>query len=95
MYHSCHRGKLRSRPIPNVIKEVEKLALEGVKEINLIAQDLAAYGRDWGNDDLLELLKGLVEIEGIEWIRLLYVYPENITDEMVEFLATNPKLLSI
>ena len=51
------RGKLRSRPIPNVVKEVEKLALEGVKEINLIAQDLAAYGRDWGNDDLLELLK--------------------------------------
>ena len=87
------RGKLRSRPIPNVVKEVEKLALEGVKEINLIAQDLAAYGRDWGNDDLLELLKKLVEIDGIEWIRLLYVYPENITDEMVEFLATNPKIV--
>ena len=87
------RGKLRSRPIPNVIKEAKKLAAEGVKEINLIAQDLAAYGRDWGNDDLLELLKGLVEIEGIEWIRLLYVYPENITDEMVEFLATNPKIV--
>ena len=87
------RGKLRSRPIPNVVREVKKLAQDGVKEINLIAQDLAAYGRDWGNDDLLELLKSLVEVDGIEWIRLLYVYPENITDEMVEFLSTNPKIV--
>lgn len=87
------RGKLRSRPIPNVVNEVQKLAAEGVKEINLIAQDLAAYGRDWGSSDLLELLRQLVGIEGIHWIRLLYVYPENISDEFIDFLATEPKLV--
>lgn len=87
------RGKLRSRPIPNVVSEVQRLALEGVKEINLIAQDLAAYGRDWGASDLLELLRQLVDVEGIDWIRLLYVYPENISDEFIEFLATQPKLV--
>lgn len=87
------RGKLRSRPIANVVKEVENLAAEGVKEINLIAQDLAAYGRDWGSSDLLELLKALVEIQGIEWIRLLYVYPENISDEFIEFFANHPKIV--
>ena len=59
------RGELRSRPIPNIIKEVKKLADEGVKEINLIAQDLAAYGRDWGSSDLLELLREMVAVEGI------------------------------
>ncbi len=86
------RGKLRSRPIPNVVQEVKNLAAQGVKEINLIAQDLAAYGRDWGESDLLPLLRQLVEIDGIEWIRLLYVYPENISDEFVEFFAAHPKI---
>lgn len=86
------RGKLRSRPIPNVVQEVKNLATQGVKEINLIAQDLAAYGRDWGESDLLSLLRQLVEIDGIDWIRLLYVYPENISDEFVEFFATHPKI---
>lgn len=88
------RGKLRSRPIDNIIQEVEKLAENGVKEINLIAQDLAAYGRDLKNDtSLLALLKALVKIDGIHWIRPLYIYPENISDEFLEFLATEPKLL--
>lgn len=87
------RGQLRSRPIANVVQEAEALAKEGVKEINLIAQDLAAYGRDWGSSDLLELLKALVKVEGIEWIRLLYVYPENISDEFIEFFATHPKIV--
>ncbi|MCX6129606.1 MAG: 30S ribosomal protein S12 methylthiotransferase RimO [Proteobacteria bacterium] len=86
------RGQLRSRPVPNVVQEVQNLALQGVKEINLIAQDLAAYGRDWGASDLLPLLKQLVEIEGIEWIRLLYVYPENISEEFIEFFASHPKI---
>ncbi len=86
------RGKLRSRPVPNVVKEVETLASQGVKEINLIAQDLAAYGRDWGESDLLPLLRQLVEIEGIEWIRLLYVYPENISEDFIEFFAQHPKI---
>ncbi|WP_141736253.1 30S ribosomal protein S12 methylthiotransferase RimO [Oligoflexus tunisiensis] len=86
------RGKLRSRPIPNVVQEVKNLATQGVKEINLIAQDLAAYGRDWGESDLLSLLRQLVDIEGIEWIRLLYVYPENISEEFIEFFAAHPKI---
>jgi ribosomal protein S12 methylthiotransferase len=87
------RGKLRSRPIPNVVQEVKQLAAEGVREINLIAQDLAAYGRDWGSSDLLDLLNSLVAIDGIEWIRLLYVYPENIDDAFIEFFASNPKIV--
>jgi len=87
------RGQLRSRPISNVVMEAQALAKEGVKEINLIAQDLAAYGRDWGSSDLLELLKALVDVEGIEWIRLLYVYPENISEEFIEFFASHPKIV--
>lgn len=87
------RGQLRSRPIANVVAEAKALAADGVKEINLIAQDLAAYGRDWGSSDLLELLKALVEVDGIEWIRLLYVYPENISEEFIEFFASNPKIV--
>lgn len=87
------RGQLRSRPISNVVQEAKALAATGVKEINLIAQDLAAYGRDWGSSDLLELLKALVEVEGIDWIRLLYVYPENISDEFIEFFASHPKIV--
>lgn len=87
------RGELRSRPIPNIVKEVENLAKDGVKEINLIAQDLAAYGRDWGSSDLLELLREVVKVDGIRWVRLLYVYPENISDELVSFLAENDKIV--
>ena len=87
------RGKLRSRPAHSVAKEVMNLVDQGVKEINLIAQDLAAYGRDKGETNLLELLKMLVKIDGLDWIRLLYVYPENISDEFMEFFATEPKIV--
>ncbi|NRA67062.1 MAG: 30S ribosomal protein S12 methylthiotransferase RimO [Pseudobacteriovorax sp.] len=87
------RGQLRSRPIPSVVSEVKSLVAEGVVEINLIAQDLAAYGRDWGSSDLLPLLKALVDIDGLRWIRLLYVYPENISEEFIEFFASNPKIV--
>ena len=87
------RGKLRSRPIPSVLAEVEKLVSDGVVEVNLIAQDLAAFGRDRGGDELLSLLKELVKIEGLQWIRMLYVYPENISAEFLEFFAKEPKLV--
>lgn len=86
------RGPLRSRPIQDVVREVEELAAQGVKEVNLIAQDLAAYGRDSGEMNLLDLLKRLVLVNDIEWIRLLYVYPENISDEFLEFWANQPKI---
>ena len=87
------RGKLRSRPIQSVVAEAEKLASEGVLELNLIAQDLAAYGRDVGEDQLLPLLRQLVKVEGIRWIRLLYVYPENISDDFVQFFASEEKIV--
>jgi ribosomal protein S12 methylthiotransferase len=87
------RGRLRSRPIESVVTEVTKLVQDGVKEINLIAQDLAAYGRDRGADELLPLLHELVKIEGLKWIRLLYVYPENISDDFVNFFANESKIV--
>lgn len=87
------RGRLRSRPVHSVVKEVMNLVDSGVQEINLIAQDLAAYGRDLKETDLLELLKALVKIEGLKWIRLLYVYPENISDEFLKFFASEEKIV--
>lgn len=87
------RGPLRSRPIENVVKEARSLAAQGVLELNLIAQDLAAYGRDQKRDDLLPLLRELVKVDGIAWIRLLYVYPENINDDFLEFFASEKKIV--
>ena len=87
------RGRLRSRPLNSVVSEVRTLVKGGVKEVNLIAQDLAAYGRDRGDVDLFGLLKELVEVEGLEWLRCLYVYPEYISDEFLEFLAEQPKIV--
>lgn len=87
------RGKLRSRPIDSIVAEVKKLVSEGIKEINLIAQDLAAFGREKGQDELLPLLKELVKIPDLQWIRMLYVYPENIDDEFLDFFANEDKLV--
>lgn len=88
------RGKLRSRSIESVVKEVFQLVDSGVKEVNLIAQDLAAFGRDRVDQtDLIQLLKALVKVEGLDWIRLLYVYPENISDQLLEVFATEPKIV--
>jgi len=87
------RGRLRSRPVESVVSEVEGLVASGVLEVNLIAQDLAAYGREKGSSDLLPLLKRLVQIEGLGWLRLLYMYPENISDEFLDFFASEPKLV--
>lgn len=88
------RGKLRSRSESSIISEVKSLSESGVKEINLIAQDLAAYGRDRKDGaELLSLLKELVKIEKLKWIRLLYVYPENINDAFLEFFAKEEKIV--
>ena len=87
------RGKYRSRKMEHIEKEVRDLAEKGVKEIILIAQDTTQYGIDLYNDyKLYELLNVLSKIEGIEWIRLLYSYPERITDELINVLANNPKV---
>lgn len=87
------RGKLRSRTITSVEKEVRNLVGAGVKEVILIAQDLAAFGRDKGQDELLPLLKSLVAIEELRWIRLLYLYPENISDEFLDFMSKEDKIV--
>lgn len=87
------RGRLRSRPIASVVREVEQLVANGVVEVNLIAQDLAAYGRDTGDADLFGLLRALVAVDGLQWIRNLYVYPEHISEELLNFLAEQAKIV--
>ncbi len=86
------RGKFRSRPMNSILSEAKSLADEGVKELILVAQDTACYGKDIGCT-LSKLLSELSMIEGIEWIRLQYCYPENISDELVEEIAANPKVV--
>ncbi|MEW6324988.1 MAG: 30S ribosomal protein S12 methylthiotransferase RimO [Nitrospirota bacterium] len=87
------RGDLKSRPIDSVVREVEQLAKEGVKEINLIAQSLTSYGWDWRDKSaLVRLLAQLAPVAGIEWIRLFYTYPTDFTDELIELLAKERKL---
>ncbi|MFO7983486.1 MAG: 30S ribosomal protein S12 methylthiotransferase RimO [Desulfuromonadales bacterium] len=87
------RGTLRSRSIPSVVEEVRRLAEAGVKEINLIAQDITAFGAERQDGTRLEgLLRELVTIEGLPWIRLLYAYPDGITDELLELIASEEKI---
>ena len=87
------RGVLRSRTIASVVAEVKRLVEEGVKEINLIAQDVTAYGVDvYGNSKLVELLRELVKVEGLQWLRLLYAYPDGITDELLDLIAAEEKI---
>ncbi len=87
------RGTLRSRSIPSVVDEVRRLTAEGVKEINLIAQDLTAFGQEAPNGARLEdLLRQLVRIEDLKWLRLLYAYPDGISDELLELVAGEEKI---
>ena len=77
----------------SIIQEAKQLGKQGVKEINLIAQDLTDYGRDlYGRHQLVPLLKELNQTEGIEWIRLLYTYPSLISDELIDTIATCDKV---
>ncbi len=88
------RGKFRSRPMENLVKEAKWLADIGVKELILIAQDTTRYGLDlYGKLALPELLNKLCEIEEIKWIRLLYCYPDRITDELIDTVAKQEKIL--
>ncbi len=88
------RGKLRSRPIEDIVAEARDLESMGVKEINLIAQDTTRYGLDlYGKYSLAELVRAITEGTTIPWIRLLYCYPDKITDELVEELKNNDRLL--
>ncbi|MGG7143822.1 30S ribosomal protein S12 methylthiotransferase RimO [Clostridium nigeriense] len=88
------RGKFRSREKEAILDEVKLLSKNGVKEVILIAQDLTYYGMDiYKENKLHELIREISSVEGIEWIRLLYCYPEEITDELIEEIATNDKVV--
>lgn len=87
------RGAFRSRSIESIIREVEQLASQGVKEISLIAQDSTNYGSDLYDRFMLpELLNRVSEVEGILWVRLHYAYPGFFTDELIDVMAENPKV---
>lgn len=89
------RGDFRSRSMESIIAEANNLAEQGVREINLIAQDTTNYGTDrYGEHRLPALLRELVKIEEIKWIRILYCYPQNFTDELIELMATEDKICS-
>lgn len=87
------RGRHRSRSLESLVAEVKRLAEQGVKELVLVAQDTSIYGRDlYGKPSLDRLLTALCSIEGILWIRLLYCYPETLTEETIAVMAKEPKI---
>ncbi len=88
------RGRLRSRPQEDVLAEARELAGAGVKELNLVAQDLTAYGLDLGlRDGIATLLPKLAAIDELEWIRLLYLHPDSTDEGLLELMAATPKVL--
>lgn len=88
------RGKHQSKPIERVLAEAQQLAATGCREINLIAQDVTQYGYDlYRAFTLPKLLRELNAVEGIDWIRILYFYPNRLTDEVIEAIATLPKVV--
>ncbi len=89
------RGRMRSRKIEDCVREAESLAKRGVKELIVVAQDTTAYGTDiYGEPRLAELLRELAKLEGIHWIRTLYTYPDKITDELLDTIANEEKLVN-
>jgi ribosomal protein S12 methylthiotransferase len=89
------RGRLRSRSVDSLVKEAQNLIGTGVRELNLISQDLSDYGVDLSDENsLYALLKGLETVEGAEWIRLFYFYPDELTDEVIELMAKSEKICS-
>ena len=88
------RGKYRSRPMEAILAEAKALAGAGVKELILVAQNLTHYGKDFRDGTtLVTLLRELVKIEGLRWIRLHYLYPHEITDELIDLIASEPKIV--
>lgn len=87
------RGNFRSVPMDRLLKEAQELAEQGVKELILVAQETTMYGKDlYGEKSLHVLLKNLCRIAGIRWIRVLYCYPEEITDELIQVMKEEPKI---
>lgn len=88
------RGKHVTKPIEKVVAEAEELAADGVRELILVAQDTTYYGMDYyGEVRLAALLRELEQVEGIDWIRLMYLYPVNFTDELIETIVSSNKIL--
>lgn len=89
------RGKYRSRKIEDIVEEAKTLAAEGAKELVVIAQDTTRYGEDlYGEAKLAELLEELAGIEGIKWIRIMYSYPESITEKLIDVIAAHDNICS-
>ena len=87
------RGAMRSRPLATLLAEAERLVAAGVKELNLIAQDITAYGKDLPEaPNLEELIRALAQMEGLKWIRLLYAYPDGVTDSLISLIKNEPKV---
>ena len=88
------RGKHATKPMEEVIAEAKELAADGVRELNIVAQDTTYYGLDlYGEPRLPELLRQLNEVEGLDWIRVMYLYPMYFSDELIDVLAAAPKIL--
>ncbi|HKY37640.1 MAG TPA: 30S ribosomal protein S12 methylthiotransferase RimO [Polyangiaceae bacterium] len=88
------RGKQRSRPPDDVVTEVQELAARGVLEVNLVSQDTVAYGRDLGRrSSLAALVRRIADVPGLHWVRLFYLYPEKLDDELIELIASHPKIV--
>lgn len=89
------KGKYVSRPMEDIIKEAKNLAKMGVKELMLVAQDVTNYGFDlYKKREIITLCKKLEQIKGIEWIRLHYCYPELVSDELIEYIKSSPKVVN-
>lgn len=89
------RGRFRSVPMDKLVEQTQELALQGVKELILVAQDVTRYGKDlYGEYKLVELLRKLSAVQGIVWIRLLYCYPELMSDPLIDEIVSNPKIVN-
>ncbi|MFN4319102.1 MAG: 30S ribosomal protein S12 methylthiotransferase RimO [Aquificaceae bacterium] len=88
------RGRHRSRPMEEILKEAREIAQEGIKELCIVSQDTTYYGRDLhGGSSLTKLLEELEKVEGIKWIRLLYLYPTEVEDSLLEYMAGSEKVV--
>ena len=86
------RGRFRSRPMENILEECRRLAESGVTELNLVAQDTTRYGEDlYGESRLPELIDAVCALEKVHWVRVLYCYPDRVTDRLIETIARQPK----
>ena len=88
------RGKFRSRPMEAIISEAKEFALSGIKELIIIAQDITRYGIDlYGARELASLLRELAKIDGVKWLRLHYLYPDEMDEDLIDLIADEPKIL--